>query len=68
MQIETEAGEDGPATGLSTLNELKQFRSAGRGFWSQVTDSDWNSWPWQLKNRITTLNQLSRLMPTLTPE
>jgi lysine 2,3-aminomutase len=33
-----------------------------------VTDRDWNSWQWQLKNRITTLEQLQRLMPTLTPE
>jgi lysine 2,3-aminomutase len=33
-----------------------------------VPDRDWNSWQWQLKNRITTLEQLQRLMPTLTPE
>jgi lysine 2,3-aminomutase len=50
------------------LNQLKQFRSAGRGFWSDVPESDWTSWTWQLKNRITTLAQLQRLMPTLTPE
>ena len=47
---------------------LKEFRSAGRGFWGNVPDSDWNDWRWQLKNRITTLAQLQRLMPTLTPE
>jgi len=68
MQIETEAGEDGPSPRFSTFNEWKEFRSAGRGFWTQVPDSDWNSWHWQLKNRITTLHQLTRLMPTLTPE
>jgi lysine 2,3-aminomutase len=50
------------------LSQLKEFRSAGRGFWSDVSDKDWNSWVWQLKNRITTLEQLQRLMPTLTPE
>lgn len=53
---------------LARLNELKAFRSAGRGFWSDVSDSDWNDWRWQLKNRITTLAQLQRLMPTLSPE
>lgn len=53
---------------LARLNELKAFRSAGRGFWSGVSDSDWNDWRWQLKNRITTLAQLQRLMPTLSPE
>jgi lysine 2,3-aminomutase len=50
------------------LNKLKQFHSAGRGFWSDVPEKDWNSWYWQLRNRITNLSQLNRLMPTLTPE
>jgi len=49
-------------------SNLKQFQSAGRGFWSHVSDADWNDWRWQLKNRITSLEQLQRLMPTLTPE
>ena len=59
------------AEGQSTrlrLNSLKEFRSAGRGFWRDVPDRDWNDWHWQLKHRITTLEQLQRLMPTLTPE
>lgn len=47
---------------------LKQFRSGGRGFWSNVLDSDWNNWRWQLKNRITALPQLELLLPTMTPE
>jgi lysine 2,3-aminomutase len=47
---------------------LKQFHSAGRGFWRDVSDADWNDWHWQLKHRITTPEQLQRLMPTLTPE
>ena len=50
------------------LDFHKHFRSAGRGFWSHVSDNDWNDWRWQLKNRITSLEQLQRLMPTLTPE
>jgi lysine 2,3-aminomutase len=50
------------------LNHLKEFHSAGRGFWSNVPESDWNDWHWQLKHRITTLEQLQRLLPTLTPE
>src|SRR5215475_9591119 len=68
MQTDTTSGngEEPPAPGL--LNSLKEFRSAGRGFWSNVPDADWNNWQWQLKHRITTLDQLQRLMPTLTPE
>jgi lysine 2,3-aminomutase len=50
------------------LGQLKEFSSAGRGFWSDVPEADWNSWTWQLKNRISTLEHLQRLMPTLTPE
>src|SRR5438093_12686594 len=53
---------------IGFLHQLKEFRSAGRGFWSNVPDAEWNSWQWQLKNRITSLAQLQRLMPTLTPE
>ena len=60
------AEEEPPS--LRLLNSLKQFHSAGRGFWSDVSDSDWNDWRWQLRNRITTVEQLQRLMPTLTPE
>ncbi|HXT38496.1 MAG TPA: KamA family radical SAM protein [Candidatus Angelobacter sp.] len=41
---------------------------AGRGFWSNVSEQDWNDWRWQLRNRITTLGHLQQLMPSLTPE
>ncbi|HUS36068.1 MAG TPA: KamA family radical SAM protein [Verrucomicrobiae bacterium] len=47
---------------------LKQFHPAGRGFWRDVPEAQWNDWHWQLKNRITSLAQLQKLMPTLTPE
>src|SRR5436190_11391832 len=59
-------GEEPPSR--PTLHSLKKFNSAGRGFWSDVPDADWNDWRWQLKHRITSLAQLERLMPTLTPE
>ena len=50
------------------LTRSKTFRSAGRGFWNDVPRSDWDDWHWQLKHRITTLAQLQRFLPTLTPE
>ena len=56
------------STEFLKADELKQFRSAGRGFWSHVPDSDWNNWRWQLQHRISSEEQLQRLMPTLTPE
>src|SRR5438093_5552978 len=62
------AGTDRGASDSATLKQLKEFHSAGRGFWSDVSEQDWNSWHWQLKRRITGLEQLHRLLPTLTPE
>ena len=61
------ANGDEPPSG-HRLQSLKEFHSAGRGFWNDVSDADWNDWRWQLKHRITTPEQLQRLLPTLTPE
>jgi lysine 2,3-aminomutase len=60
------SSEEPPSS--ARLNSLKQFTSPGRGFWSHIPDQEWNDWHWQLKNRIVSLNQLERLMPTLAPE
>ncbi len=68
MLTEASAEEGGEPGEAAQINRLKQFRSAGKGFWSNVSDADWNDWRWQLKNRITSLEQLQRIMPTLTPE
>jgi len=67
MLQETPSG-DGEEPPCGSFPSLKQFRSAGRGFWANVSESDWNDWRWQLKHRITTLEQLERFLPTLTPE
>ncbi|MEY2407908.1 MAG: lysine 2,3-aminomutase [Verrucomicrobiota bacterium] len=56
------------AADFERLKTFKAFQPAGRGFWSDVSETDWNDWHWQLKHRITTLAQLERLMPTLSPE
>ncbi len=78
MRLESEAlgasADEPPASGRSAVSDaqrlasLKVFRPAGRGFWREVPDRDWNDWRWQLRHRISTLEQLQRLMPTLTPE
>lgn len=39
----------------------------GQGLWQHIPEADWRDWTWQLKNRITTVEQLERLM-TLTPD
>ena len=48
------------------LSELKQFHPAGLGPWESVANDDWNDWRWQLKNRVTTLEQLQQHIPNLT--
>lgn len=53
---------------IDDFGTLKSFRSAGRGYWSDISKNDWEDWHWQLKHRITSLEHLQRLMPTLTPE
>lgn len=40
---------------------------AGQGLWGNVSEKDWNSWSWQLRNRITSVEQLEKFM-TLTPD
>ncbi|HYE31236.1 MAG TPA: KamA family radical SAM protein [Methylomirabilota bacterium] len=52
----------------SVLASLKEFKSAGRGPWAHVPDSQWNDWRWQLKNRITNLQQLEKVLPNLTKD
>jgi len=68
MHRTTPANEASDPSMSLRLEQLKIFQSAGRGFWRDVSDQDWNSWQWQLKHRIVTLDQLQRLMPTLSPE
>jgi len=68
MHSDISSGDGKEPPSSSQLNVLKEFRSAGRGFWRQVPDSEWNDWRWQLKNRIINVEQMERLMPTLTPE
>ncbi|OIR06368.1 L-lysine 2,3-aminomutase [mine drainage metagenome] len=39
----------------------------GQGLWQHIPENDWRDWSWQLKNRITTVEQLEQYM-TLTTE
>lgn len=47
---------------------LKEFRAVGKGQWRGVSDHDWDDWRWQLKNRITDLDELQLRLPTLTEQ
>ena len=60
--------QENPSEDQERLAALKTFRSAGKRSWSAVSDADWNDWKWQLKNRVTRVEQLDRLLPGMTPE
>ncbi|SPE51425.1 L-lysine 2,3-aminomutase [Verrucomicrobia bacterium] len=68
MHSDTPPGNGDEPPSQRLLSSLKQFTPAGRGFWRHIPDADWNDWHWQLKHRIMTVEELQRLMPTLTPE
>lgn len=46
---------------------LDKFPIPDRGYYKNVPDSDWYNWKWQLQNRITTLEELEKII-TVTPE
>jgi lysine 2,3-aminomutase len=68
MQSENSSTGRGEPPSGNSIQALKQFQSAGRGFWREVSENDWNDWRWQMKHRITTVEQLEKFLPTLTPE
>jgi len=39
----------------------------GQGLWEQIPEENWKDWRWQLKNRITKVEQVEQYL-TLTPE
>ena len=43
------------------------FKPAYPGFWGDVSPENWNDWSWQLRNRITRLEDLEKYL-ILTPE
>lgn len=68
MVAETKADSLPQCSLSNSLDDFRTFQAAGKGAWNFVSDSDWNDWRWQLKNRITTLAQVEAKIPNLTPE
>ena len=68
MQAEKSSRYSGKPPSAHSAQFVKSFISAGRGFWRDVAEADWNDWRWQLKHRITTVEQLQKFFPTLTQE
>ncbi|MBL4575661.1 MAG: KamA family radical SAM protein [Opitutaceae bacterium] len=47
--------------------EDREAWTKGQGLWEHIPVETWNDWGWQLKNRLTKVEQLEQFM-TLTPE
>ena len=45
----------------------RDFRTHAPGFWPEATDAEWNDWRWQLRHRITSLEQAEQHL-RLTPD
>ncbi|MEO0448433.1 MAG: KamA family radical SAM protein [Verrucomicrobiota bacterium] len=41
-----------------TPSDFRDFRSHAFGYWHDVSSAEWNSWIWQMKKRITSLEQV----------
>src|SRR3979490_2806960 len=54
---------------MQSLSETadKRFLSFAPGFWPDIAPELWNDWKWQLKNRVTNLEQLESKI-ALSPE
>jgi lysine 2,3-aminomutase len=59
-----EADEPGGKSGCAS----DRFAPTGRGPWANIPDQDWDDWRWQLRHRITTLEQLDKLLPLTNEE
>ena len=49
--------------GGQSTHLTERFDAAGRGPWASIPDGDWNDWRWQLRHRVTTLEQIEKLLP-----
>jgi len=59
------AEEEPPGETSATIEEPPSSiapKNRGR-FFSHITEETWNDWRWQFRNRITTVEQLSRFIP-----
>jgi lysine 2,3-aminomutase len=70
-KVKVEIEEEPPSrSGMSrNTDEEPPGKTTGRlKFFGHVPDSNWNDWKWQFRNRITTVERLSQLLPLTAEE
>lgn len=41
------------------VDNLDKWQS-GKGYWSDTSDADWNDWKWQMRNRLSSKEQIQK--------
>ena len=79
MDLASDSNLSVPLRGTKTASQLLLFSSFGEQgknevmkesippFWAGVSEREWNDWRWQLRHRVTTLDQLKGIIE-LSPE
>lgn len=65
--LTADGGRSSPNPEAMPYTEDRSSWFDGQGLWKDVPASEWSDWTWQLKNRLTTVEQIERHM-ALTPE
>jgi len=65
VKVEHSAVAAAPETALARRAPIGDYHKVG--LWKDVTEEQWEDWRWQIKNRITTLDQIEKVL-ILTPE
>lgn len=45
---------------MQDVNTDREFRSHAPGFWPSATGAEWNDWRWQLRHRVSSLDEAAR--------
>jgi lysine 2,3-aminomutase len=67
---EAEEEPPGPSIAFDEIEEEPPGKTGTgrRRFFGHISDSVWNDWKWQFRNRITTIDQLARLLSLSTKQ
>jgi len=63
--VESQRSNSLPPAGPTSVGEPLTGRQR---FFPDATDAQWNDWRWQFRNRVTTVDELVKLVPKLAPQ
>jgi len=57
-----------PEPSLLPARAGREVLTGRQRFFPDATDAQWNDWRWQFRNRVTTVDELLKLVPKLAPQ